>query len=100
MPRRELELVEVVRRGLDLLVVANVVAEAQEGVLDGRADLRDRGAVAAGGGLAGETPFERFPRQRAIELGALQRFVPAVERRLDRLARRIQCHAALTVADL
>ena len=40
--RREGELVEVVLDGLDLAVVADLVAEAEEGVLDHPPDLRDR----------------------------------------------------------
>ena len=42
MPRVERELVEVVLRRLDLAVVSNLVAEADEGVLDLAARLRDR----------------------------------------------------------
>ena len=42
MPLREGELVEVVLDRLDLPVVAHLVAEAEERVLDGPPDLRDQ----------------------------------------------------------
>ena len=88
MPRRELELVEVVLGRLDLAVVADLVAEAEERVLDRAPDLGDRVQVPAGDGLARERDVDPLLREPPLELGALELRLAPVERRLEPLARR------------
>ena len=68
----ERELVEVVLDGLDLAVVADLVAEAEEDVLDLAADLRDRVEVAERQLLARERDVDDLLAQARLELGALE----------------------------
>ena len=53
---------------LDLAVVAHLVAEAEERVLDGAADLRDRVQVAERELLAGERDVDHLVAEAALEL--------------------------------
>src|SRR3954447_15805079 len=117
MTRLEREHVEVDVGPLDLAVVADLVAEADERVLDLAARLRDRVQPAerervagerhvdgflrqrAGEGGAGGRPADGSLRQRPVELLALERRAPLVERGLEPLADAVQEHAALAVAD-
>src|SRR5439155_558338 len=66
--RQEGELVEVVLDRLDLAVVAHLVAEAEERVLDHAADLRDRVQVADGQLLARERDVDHLLAQPPVEL--------------------------------
>ena len=100
MPRGEGELVEVVLGGLDLAVVAHLVAEAEECVLDLAARLGDRVQVAERERVAGERHVDDVLGQRAVELDPLELRLAGRDRLLDRLARRVQGHARLAVAHL
>ena len=68
MRRRERELVEVVRDRLDLAVVAHFVTEAEEGVLDQPARLRDRMELAERECLAGQRDVDDVVPERPVEL--------------------------------
>ena len=100
MPRVEGELVEVVLGRLHLAVVAHLVAEAEERVLDLAARLGDRVQVPEWERVAGEGHVDDVLGQRAVELGALELRLAGRDRLLDRLARRVQGHARLAVAHL
>ena len=86
MPRGERELVEVVLGGLDLAVVADLVAEAEEGVLDLAPRLRERVQVAEREPFAGERDVDDVLGQRAVELGSLEGGLASGDGGLDRLA--------------
>ena len=98
MPRVEGELVEVVLDRLDLAVVADLVAEAEEGVLDLPPRLRDRVQVAE---------RERLARQRDVDTSSVSRRSSAARSSLlcgastrPRAGRgAVQRHAGLAVAD-
>ena len=96
MRLREREPVEVVLDGLDLPVVPHLVAEPEEGVLDGSPDLRDQVQLAERPLLAGE---------RHVEVGVLddvrgELALALLQRLLDRGARCVQRHPRLAVAHL
>ena len=80
---RLVERVEVVPDGLDLTAVVDLVAHAEEDVLDPAAQLRDQVQAARAERLAGQRRVERLPSSVAdgCELG-----LAAGERRLDRRA--------------
>ena len=71
--RQERELVEVVLDRLDLAVVAHLVAEPEERVLDGAAHLGDRVEVAERQLLAGERDVDHLLAQAPVELLAGER---------------------------
>ena len=100
MPLVERELVEVVLRRLDLAVVADLVAEAEEGVLDLPPRLRDRVQVAEREPLAGERDVDDVLGQRTVELGALEGGLARIDGALDRFPGRVERHARLAVAHL
>ena len=96
MPLREGELVEVELDRLDLAVVPHLVAEPEEGVLDGSPDLRDQVELADRRRLTGE---------RHVEVDVLddvrgELALALLERLLDRRSRRVQRHPRLAVAHL
>ena len=96
MPLRKGELVEVELDRLDLSIVSHLVAEPEEGVLDGPPDLRDQVELAERRRLTGERDVEVdvLDDVRAeLALALLQRL-------LDRRPRRVQRHAGLAVAHL
>src|SRR5205823_1356560 len=99
MPGVEGELVEVVGRRLDLAVVANLVPQAEEDVLDLPPDLRDRVQVAERQLVAGERDVDGLLRQSPLELRPLERRLLRRDRRLELLADRVERHPALAVAD-
>ena len=99
MPRVEGELVEVVLGRLDLAVVADLVAEAEEGVLDLPPRLRDRVQVAERERVAGERDVDDVLGERTVELSALELCAAGLERGLEPVADAVQRHAALAVAD-
>jgi len=68
MRRLERELVEVVLDGLDLTVVANLVAETEERVLDLPPHLRDRVELPQRKLVAGKGHVDHVLRQSAVEL--------------------------------
>ena len=72
VPRVEGELVEVELDGLDLAVVADLVAEPEERVLDLAPGLRDRVQVAERQLLAGERDVDDVLGKAPLELGALE----------------------------
>ena len=76
VPRVEGELVEVVLDRLDLAVVADLVAEAEEGVLDLPPRLGDRVQVPERKLVAGQRDVDDVLGQRAVELGALELLAP------------------------
>ena len=88
MPGRELELVEVVLGRLDLAVVAHVVAETDERVLDGPPNLRDRVEPTARRALARERDVDRLLGEATFELGAVELRLAVGDGALDRFARR------------
>ena len=92
MRRRERELVEVVFDGLDLAVVANLVAEAEERVLHGAADLRDRVQAAERELLAGEREVEHLLAQAPVELLVGERALAGLDRRLEPLPDPVEEH--------
>ena len=94
----ERELVEVVLEGLDLAVVAHLVAEPKERVLDRPADLGDRVEVPERQLLAGERDVDDLVAQAPVELGIRQLVRTGFERVLEPGADPVQEHAALTVA--
>src|ERR1700693_592011 len=100
MPRIEGELVEVVFGRLDLSVVANLVAEADESVFDLAASLRDRVHVAERKLVTGERDVDNVLGLGPVELGALELRLPRLDRLLDRLACGVQRHAGLAVTYL
>src|SRR5215212_2415373 len=99
VPRRKLELVEVVLGRLDLAVVTDVIAEPEERVLDLPPDLRDRVEVATRKPLAGKRDVDRLV-QRLRAGGAPEGRLLALERSFDRAAHSVQLDARLAVADL
>ena len=100
MAGREVEAVEVVVRRLDLAAVHDLVAEAEEDVLHLAADLRDQVQVPAPRRLAGQSDVDPLLAQPSVELGALERVAPSVERRLEALPERVQRHPGLAVSHL
>ena len=100
MPRIEGELVEVVLGGLDLAVVADLVAEPEEGVLDLAPGLRDRMQVAERQALARERDVDDVFGERTVELGALEGGLAGGDRGFDRLAGRVERDARLAVTNL
>ena len=100
MPGREVERVEVVARGLDLAAVDDRVAEPEEDVLDLAADLRDEVEPAARDRRPRHRHVDRLLAQAAVELGAPQLLLAAVDRRLEALAEGVQRDAGLAVADV
>ena len=75
MRRREVELVEVVVRRLDLAVVADVIAEAEEGVLDPPAVQRRRVSVprfSSSPGSVTSTTSSRRARSRSARSSSLR----------------------------
>ena len=100
MPGREVERVEVVVRRLDLAAVDDRVAEPEEDVLELAPDLRDEVEVAAPDGVPGIVTSTLLLGQPAVELGALERLLPRVDRGLELLAQRVQRHPRLAVAHL
>ena len=106
MPRREPERVEVVAGRLDLAAVDDLVAEAEEDVLDVAAHLRRRVERAAPPRaqrpeqLGGQRDVDPLGRELRVELGALELGLSRLDGLLDRLARGVERHAGLAVADV
>ena len=100
VPLVEGELVEVELRRLDLVVVADLVAEAEKGVLDLASRLRERVQVAEREPLAGERDVDDVLGQSAVELGPLEGSLACVDGGLDRLSSCIERHARLAVTHL
>ena len=100
MGRQERELVEVVLDRLDLAVVAHLVAEPEEGVLDGAADLRDRVEVPERQLLAGKRDVDHLLAKAAVELLVGERRLAGLDGRLEPLPNAVQEHPGLAVADL
>src|SRR6266516_230718 len=99
MCRGERELVEVVLDGLDLRVVPDLVAEAEERVLDDAADLGDRVQMADRQVLAGQRDVDNLVAEAAVELLVLEQLLALGDGGLEALADAIQEHAGLSVAD-
>src|SRR5438876_9684775 len=99
MPVWEAESVEVVARRLDLAAVDDLVAEAEEDVLDVAAHERRRVERAARAQLRRpEQPgrqrhVDALGRELLLELGARELRLPGRERRLDGLAHGVELHA-------
>ena len=104
MPVGEAESVEVVAGRLDLAAVDDLVAEAEEDVLDVAAHERRRVERAARAQLrrpdqlGRERDVDALGREPLLELGARELRFPGGERRLDRLAHGVERHAGLAVA--
>ena len=96
----ERELVEVVLDRLDLAVVAHLVAEADEGVLDHAARLRDRMELAERQLLAGERDVDDVVPERPVELFPCDPFRCCLLGFLERGSDVVQRAAALAVSDL
>src|SRR5262249_11788770 len=99
VPRVEGELVEVVLGGLDLAVVADLVAEAQERVLDLAPRLRDRVQVPERQLVARERDVDDVLGERAAELGAVELVPARVERSLECRLQRVERDAGLAVSN-
>ena len=84
--------------GLDLAVVADLVAEAEEGVLDDPPGLRDRVQVPERELVARKRDVDALLRQPPVELGPRELGIAAVDGSLEPLAERVQRHAGLAVA--
>src|SRR6185437_13014547 len=93
------ELVEVVFDRLDLRVVPDLVAEAEERVLDDAADLGDRVEMADRQLLAGQRDVDDLVAQAAVELLVLEQLLARGDGALEALADAVQEHAGLAVAD-
>ena len=93
VPRVESELVEVVLGRLDLAIVADLVAEAEEGVLDLAPRLRDRVQVPERERVAGEGDVDDLLGERTVELRALELRAASLERALEPVADAVQRHA-------
>ena len=100
MRRRKRELVEVVVRGLDLAVVDDVVAEAEERVLDEPADVCRRMEGTDPALVAGKGDVDALLSEPAVEIGALERLPPCLDLCLQTFADRVQEHPGLAVADV
>src|SRR3954465_4260120 len=106
MPVWEAESIEVVAGRLDLPAVDDLVAEAEEDVLEVAAGGRRRMERAARPQLRRpEHPRRKchvgaLGREPLLELGARELRLPGGERRLDRLAHGVERHAGLAVAHL
>ena len=104
MPVGEAERVEVVAGRLDLAAVDDLVAEAEEDVLDVAAHERRRVERAARAQLRRPEQLGRqrhvdaLGREPLLELGARELLLAGGERRLDRLAHGVERHAGLAVA--
>ena len=104
MPVREAESVEVVPGRLDLAAVDDLVAEAEEDVLDVAAHERRRMERAARPQLrrpeqlGGQRHVDALGREPLLELGARELVLPRGERGLDGLAHGVERHAGLAVA--
>ena len=100
MRRPERELVEVVFDGLDLAVVAHLVAEPEERVLDGAADLRDRVQMAERQLLAGERDVDHLVAQAPVELFAGERTFAFLDLGFEPLANPVQQGAGFAISNL
>src|SRR5262249_58775977 len=98
MGRRECELVEVVLDGLDFTVVADLVAEAEERILDDPPYLRDRMQVADRELFARKRDVDDLLAEPAVELGFLDHPLTFRDRGFEALADPVQEDAALAVA--
>ena len=98
VPLIERELVEVVVHRLDLPVVAHLVAEAEERVLDGAPHLRDRVQAAERQLLAGKRDVDDLLAQPPVELVAGECPLALVDRSFEPLADAVQQHPGLAVA--
>ena len=90
VPLVERELVEVVLDRLDLAVVAHLVAQADERVLDLAAGLGDRVQVAERELVARERDVDGVLGQRPLEFGALERVTPLCDGGFQRVADAVQ----------
>src|SRR5471032_670500 len=100
MRRAERELVEVELDGLDFTVVAHLVAEPEERVLDHPAHLRDRMQMADRQLLAGERDVDHLFAEPPVELLVGERDFSRIEQRLEPLPDAVQQHPALAVTHL
>src|SRR5262249_29621409 len=104
MPVGEAESVEVVTGRLDLAAVDDLIAEAEEDVLDVAAHERRRMQSSARPKLRGpeqlgrERHVDRLGGETLFELGARKLRFPLGERGLYRLADGVERHAGLAVA--
>src|SRR5882724_13184777 len=106
MPVGKAERVEVVAGRLDLTAVDDLVAEAEEDVLDVPPHLRRRMKRAAASRahrpeqLRGQRDVHRLRGEPRVELLALELLLPRGECLLDRFTSSVQDHPGLAVADL
>src|SRR4249919_2462003 len=100
MSRLEGELVEVVLHGLDLAVVADLVAQPEERVLDEAPDLGRRVQLSDGNPVARDGDVERVVGEPAVELRALELALAVLECLLKAHPDGIEGHPSLTVAHL
>ncbi len=99
MRRRHVQRVEQVVRRLDLAALDDLVAHAEEDVLDLAPHLRDQVQAAAPLRLARQRDVELLLPERPVELGALEGRLPLGDCLLDPLARRVQGHPGLAAAN-
>src|SRR5207302_2526129 len=96
--RRERELVEVELDRLDFAVVPDLVAEAEERVLDDAPDLGDRVEVTDRQLLARQGDVDHLIAQPAVELRVLEHPFPLGDGRLETLPDPVQEDATVAVA--
>jgi hypothetical protein len=100
MSRLEGELVEVVLHGLDLAVVADLVAQPEERVLDEPADLSRRVQLSDGDLVARDGDVERVVGEPAVELRPFELALTVFECLLQPHPDGIERHPSLTVPHL
>src|SRR3990170_7711461 len=100
MTLRRVEGREVVPDGVDLTAVVDLVAEAQEDVLDLPPDLRDEVQVAAAAASGPKRHVDDLLPQTPVELGTGQLCGAGVDRLLERDAHGVESNPRLPVAHL
>jgi SAM-dependent methyltransferase len=98
MRRLESELVEVVVGGLDLAIVAHLVPEPEERVLDRAARLRDRVQMSNRERLSGQRDVDDLLAQPPVELVVGEDAPVLLDGRLEALPDAVEEHAGLAIA--
>src|SRR5262249_34738213 len=84
--------------GLDLAVVPDLIAEAEEGVLDLSPRLRDRVEMPDRELVPGPRDVDRVAAECPVELRTLELGAAAFDPRLQPLAKAVERHAGLPVS--
>ena len=100
MAGREVERVEVVTGRLDLATVDHRVPQAEEDVLHLPTDLRDQVEMPAPDRRSRHRHVDALLGEAPVELGPLETGCARVDRALESLAKRVQRHPGLAVANV